>query len=426
MPRKNFYSEGAKNPFEGTGIDRSLVGELLDDDSLLLVLKSLRRSVTKALHPDVSGGSTSKYYDDFISDTQKLIDLNPSDRQILAKAYVASKSVNRSRQENSVYKSEDFHDGRLLKDIGEMVAESGVSIDTAKNSFIMIRSLNFSDYLPQEVKEKRNSSEDRGPWYPPESAKVYCLDISAEGLVSGIPATQASLVKMFKRKMSVPCRITDNYKNYSEEVPKLLAGQLLTGLDIDSRNIDIRSGLDHLIVEKRDGRLKCFQPSEGHLLRDLQADDDIEKIFDDGVYVVRLDNSKANQKINLADTIYLVKDMSVEANNLLVIGSVAKDFINIEAGRVNYARRPNYFEAPSLPTRETQSQEIITYPVIDPMLKHAQKYYSPFFDNQSDYLYNNGNVEYGVLGSLLAVDSDSRQISVVGPMIHFCKAQNEQ
>ena len=104
MPSKNFYPEDAKNPFEGTGLDRGLVGELLDDDALLLVLKSLRRSVTKALHPDIRGGDSSKYYDDFISDTQKLIDLSPADRKILAKAYVASKTASRRRQEKSAYK----------------------------------------------------------------------------------------------------------------------------------------------------------------------------------------------------------------------------------------------------------------------------------------------------------------------------------
>lgn len=272
------------------------------------------------------------------------------------------------------------------------MAESGVCIDTANNSFIMIRSLDFSDHLPNEVKNRRNISDAAEPWYPPQSAKVYCLDISADGLLSGVTATQASLVKMFKRKMSHPCRITENFTEYSKEIPKMLAGQLLSSVDIDTRSLDYRSRYDHLIVEKRNAKLRCFRPSEGRLLRDLHTDDVVEKIFDDGVYMVSIDNSQSIQKINLADTVYFYRDMPVDTTNLLVIGSVTQDFIALESGRVNYVRGPYYSETPSLPTRETQSNEIITYPVIDPMLKHAQKYYSPFFDNNNEYSYSDGGV----------------------------------
>lgn len=403
MARRSFRSQAAVNPFENIGLDRRLVEALVQagDESMLVALSGLRKSVVKALHPDIVGSSAgNNFLDSFLTDTQRIVDMPPSDRNILAQAFVAAK-VTRTRAKTPEFKSVDFHDGTLLEEIGEMVLRSGESIPTAKNSRILVRPLNFS------LKKPEKFDGEAYEWYPPETAGIYILDVPESGKINWLTAKQASLATLLKHGDHYRIKLDEDREKIPAQIKaetNLIKCALLDNMQLDIADIECSDTDDSIIVDKNNSKLYLKQSSNSLELGEVPVRPIVDKYLSDGIYKLKLSKNPQGETVcDLADTVYIHNGIPAKETQFLIAGTVSKDFIDMEEKRF-FQEAYGGIKPVALPARSMLSSELKTYQINTKLLKHAQKFYSPNVNDKGHFIIGmNESEAISILGSTISL-----------------------
>jgi hypothetical protein len=350
--------KGFQNPFENAGLDKALVEALLlsDEQAIAIALNGLRRAVTKSLHPDRTDGAEIDYLGDFLQATSRILSLEESEQQTLARAY-AKQGVRRTVQKPESYTSKDLHDGTLLTSIGDMITDSGESIPSARNKLVLVRPLNYNPNKPDDFTD--------GPygWYPPELAKTYLLHIDNEGKVATNAFTQVSRKTALSHLNKQ--RVTDaEYKIFIKELSEPIAALLEPLL---SSTPDVYSN-ESVVLIRNDDILDVYDSELGAKIGQIDIPDEIKDILVDGMHTFGIHTH------TLHDTYYQhdAQD-SEQVTNMLVAGTVSSEYTTIEHNRIY---KEPYALMPQLPARKLANEQLQVFPVMPNMLKHAEKFYS--------------------------------------------------
>lgn len=353
---RSHLPESARNPFEGTGLDKELVGTLLEggDQSLTIALTGLKRSIIRALHPDTGANpDTSDYLDSFLRSTSRLLDdMDEGQRHILATAYTKKRGrTPRATTPEFVYESKDLHDGSLLRNMLDMVADSGESIASSKGKRYLVRPLDFSSREPQ-------------------SKAIGLFDVAQDGRVQWQQSHQTSLAHLFRQEYGRQTEL-----EHKQAVARV-SQPLQDILDPILAKTPLSDG-DHnrIVLEKRDGLATFYDEQAQRRIATMPLSEEMLK-FGDGMYSfgVKARGTKADV---MHEAVYLYDSHGTHTTGILLAGSLTEDFIEKQR-QVIYADPNNPLANPRvLPAKAKQAGEFTSFPVVPKMLREAQKYYSP-------------------------------------------------
>lgn len=368
-----------QNPFERAGFDKEIVEALITsgDQSLNLALNGLRRTVARALHPDVAASSlpekTTRYFDNFLQATSKITHMDAEDRNKLARAYVQGGKRTRKKTLPE-FESKDLHDGSLLQNIIEMVSDSGENIVSTKNKRMLIRPMDYSDTKPDNYRGKPMS------WYPPGKSKVTLLDTDADGNTNYHILQQTSFTKMLRKEH----HRNDVNELYWQKIKSLTSTIYNNIRDIMPDHIyaELKRPSDKLVVDLKNGIYNVFLGTNGEHLGSVASVENVDDL-QDGIYTLGcgsvIDPISDKRTINLHDTYYSYDDdySNNDNINLLLIGSCDKSSINL----MRSAIYPNFdeqgFESRlALPT-VANITGISMSPIPEKMYKYVQRDYTP-------------------------------------------------
>lgn len=398
--RHEAFLPESRNPFEDSGLSKEVVEALIanGDESLVIGLKGLKRTVARAFHPDVTPNATSEgsnVFDRVMRSTGRLVDeMSDSQRLTLGKAYTKRRDgVARSVQEKIEYESKDLHDGTLISQMIDMVADTGESIASAKGKRFLIRPLDFSLNKPEN-----HTTVSGYDWYPPLSAKTPMLDVSRDGSVTWVSMRQVALSYMLKKEQGTKVSTED----YREERDQLsVPFQKLIDPILAERPLSGSVDVNKILVDVQDGRVLIYDSDARQKIAMIEPKESLIR-FGEGVYVFGAKNKGRSLGV-MEGTMYLrnpVADESTGSNAVdsLILGSVDEEFVNLQ--RKIIFDKPSDFER-GLPARAKNDNEFSQFTVPNRMYRYAQKYYSPILNKQS---------------YMLAVDKD-RQMTIVGNII---------
>lgn len=391
-----------RNPFEQTGLDKGIIEALTatGDDSLEIALNGLRRSIARALHPDITGTipeNAAEYLDDFLQATSRLMGMDPADRKKFAQSYTRGRRP--SVKEKPVeYESIDLHNGELLKSMVDMVVDSGESIPSARNKKIMLRPIDFSANKPSDFKGESNE------WYPPESAQMTLLEVDGQGEVTYQKLLQVSFTNLLRKEH----RMQNVEALYQKQVRDLSSGMWL---DLESVVADIDTqafakGHDTLIVDKKDGELNVFQGSSGAYVGSAKESSAAVAHASDGVYTFGFFTTSQPKEGVLHDAhyIYSSNDGAQDATDLKVLGTCDSSYIDLQRSQIYDRPQDRYIDRQLELPPTNRSGDISLFAVPSVMYRHVQKVYTPQLitegDKQRYVLATDDNRTLYILGKL--------------------------
>jgi|GEM_PF-5951374 hypothetical protein len=403
--RKRNLPPSLRNPFEKAGFDREIIEALVatGDASLDVALNGLRRSVARALHPDTVGSvpeASAEYLDDFLQATSRLMGMEPADRKKLAQAFVRGRRQV-VREKPIEYESKDLHDGTLLQNMIDMVAESGESIYTARNRKILIRPVDFSLEKPSDFRGEPYA------WYPPESARMTLLEVDEHGISDYQQMKQMSFAKLLRKEY----RVQDVDDLYKKKVRSLSfdmwddLGPVVGDLDLASFQKDDET----LILDKKDGILNVFQGATGAYVGSAPESRDSVINAADGIYTFGFRDTPTthSNKGILYDAHYIYDDQEPGKDiKLNIFGTCDGSYIDLQRSQI-YDRPQDQFVAHrqlELPST-TKKGDVSRFTIPSQMYKHVQKVYAPQLITEDD------RHRY-----VLAVDAD-KSLSILGRLV---------
>ncbi len=389
--RRQGMPPGFQNPFEQSGLDKQLVEALLQsgDESLTVALTGLRRTVTRALHPDTHGlQQSSDYLDSFLQSTARLNAMSESERRTLATAYVKKRGGARVPKEKVEYESKDLHDGTLLRSIIDMTVDSQGSIPSSRDKQLLVRPLDFSTKKPTDVLSRVGFD-----WYPPDSARTYLLQVSNQGKVAARVLRQTSLNYVLKREhgSSWSQELYNQERDKKTQPFKKLLDPLLNDGSLK------KVGEDKVWFEKR-GQLGAVYNSLGKVcLGDITVSDESLFGVDNGIYSFGLRDSGRQLGV-MEDSMYIYEDEAgASPIDELIVGSFGKDFIDLQRGIIYEEPR----KAEQLLQATRRRSGLHSFAVPEKMYREAQKSYSPLVP----------------VDGYLAMVNDDSQLQIVGKTI---------
>lgn len=406
--RKRNLPPSLRNPFEKAGLDKDIVESLVatGDASLDVALNGLRRSVARALHPDTVGSvpeGSAEYLDDFLQATSRLMGMDPADRKKLAQAYVRGRRQV-VREKPIEYESKDFHDGILLQNMIDMVAESGESIYTARNKRILIRPVDFSLDKPS------NFQGEPYAWYPPESARMTLLEIDERGIAEYQQLEQVSFTGLLRKENHVQ-KVDDLYKDKVHKLSFDIWDDLepvVGGLELASYHDTDKT----LILDKKEGVLNVFQGTTGEYIGSAPESRDRVINAADGIYTFGFRGVPATHlnKGILYDPHYLYSNAEPnERVALSVFGTCDRSYIDLQRSQI-YDRPQDRMTARQLELPSTaKAGDVSLFTIPSQMYRHVQKAYVPQLITEGDrhryVLAVDANKSLYILGKLESLTS---------------------
>ncbi len=398
--RHETFLPQARNPFEDSGFSKEVIAALLanGDQSLVIALKGLQRSIARALHPDVARRSSpegEELFNSIMSSTGLLLDdMSDTDRRTLGAAFTKKRGATpRSAREKVEYESKDIHDGTLLSQMIDMVVDSGESIASVKEKRLIVRPLDFS--LDKPAGHTTTTSYD---WYPPVSAMIPVFDVSKEGSVAWTSMRHTSLFYMLKKEHGA--KMTQ--EEYREERDRLsLNFQRTINPVLAKRPLSGNMDTNQVLVDVDLGMMRIYDLEAQAPIATVQLDEALIE-FGDGIYTFGAKDEGKSLGV-LADGMYLPDKEVSEKNaqtSVLVLGSVDRDFVNLQ--------REAIFDEPQktrlrLPTKAKTGNEFSHFTIPENMYSHAQKYYSPLVKDRSFVVATDESRQLFILGETILV-----------------------
>ncbi len=364
MPRQFKDLPAAENPFEHIGLDRKFIEILLStgDDSLVVALKSMRRSVSRTLHPDTNPGSTPEaqdFFNDFVVASDKLETLTGRDRATLAEAF--AKKGARQRTKEVSYESADFYNGSIVSSMAEIVGQSHESIASFRNKRLLIRPLDFSLSKPAGAPAGRQ-------WYPPESARVSLVSVGPAGQTSWEYVRQSS----FSGELKTDLRAND-VREEQNQIIKAISEPLWAAVGSDDYANLVKKD-EVLSLIQKDGTIEVIAPS-GDVLNVVDAPELPETALADGIYHFGFSDSNRYGGPHLIDKYYVFDDKDDSTDQAYLFGLADTDFLEIQRKSI-YSEDTREFGQAALPSTAKRQQRF-SFSVPNKMRKFLERSYTP-------------------------------------------------
>lgn len=357
---------GSSNPFELTGASPQLIAELarVGDSQLVTAIKGMRGVISRAFHPDVSGGKQSDYYIDSLTAYDHLVGMSPDERTTLASAYSKRRGGANRRPPKAEHESRDLRDGRIVRDIAMMVARSEQSIPSAHNTLSLIRPLDFARDPSGQIPLSET---------PPASTLIHEVTVDEQGKVHTGRLLQNRFTMLARHRHQTPDpRLEKAYLQKKSDQMWAVMSSALEDNPVSDKASKIYLHLQEeslsIRTDNKPGLSATVSVDPGDSLRD----------FSSGYY--SFSRYSTDSKPTLDDVFYQHDPLSSdhEESDLLIVGVVDNEYLKVATERI-YGDRPTASSL-ALPTAHPTTVGLSRHPIPDNYVRILEKSFSPMFD----------------------------------------------